>query len=323
MNFRTEIIPEHKPKIVYGNKMFCIGSCFAENIGNKLSESKFDVNTNPFGILYNPISIADGLERILSGENFEGSDLFFDGELWHSWMHHGQFSSMEKGDCLLKINSALEKAIDFFAKTDVLIITLGTAFVYKKKNENKIVANCHKVPNHQFNKIRLDVEEIYNALHQSLEKIKSRFPKINVILTVSPVRHVRDGLLENQKSKSILLLAIEKLIRELEDVDYFPSYEIQMDELRDYRFYNPDLIHPNEMAIEYIWKKFRAAYFFEKTKEEYIEVMKIVQGFNHRVLQEGTPSHIQFVESQVRKATEIMKKIPVNFELEIESIQGK
>lgn len=315
--------PIHIPtgkEISYNDPMISVGSCFAENMGKKLDEGKFSIHSNPFGILYNPVSIKDAILRIISNEPFSVSDLFSHHDLWHSWMHHGRFSSPEKMTALSMMNSSLATAHEKVSKANIIIITLGTAYAYRTKKDGVIVANCHKVPSSEFDKVRLSVDDVYGALNNALKALYSFNPSTEVILTVSPVRHIRDGIVENQRSKAILLLATEQLCK-AKNVNYFPSYEIMMDELRDYRFYDTDMLHPNTVAIDYIWEKFRSTYFTSSTMNHYKNVMKINKGFQHKVLHPKTKEHMYFLEKQIEKATHIMKEIPVDFRKEISYAQ--
>ncbi|MGK0389250.1 MAG: hypothetical protein ACI94Y_001990 [Maribacter sp.] len=317
--------PLHIPKgkeISYNDIIVSIGSCFAENMGNKLEEGKFDIRSNSFGILYNPISIKDAILRIISNQPFSASEVFLHQDLWHSWMHHGRFSSVSKETALFMMNSSLVEAHQQLKKANRLIITLGTAYVYRKKVDGEVVANCHKVPSSEFDKIRLTVDEVYDALRDALVALTSFNPTIEIIITVSPVRHIRDGIIESQRSKAILLLAAEQLCKK-EDTGYFPSYEIMMDELRDYRFYAEDMIHPSAIAIDYIWEKFRSTYFDSQTATHYKNVLKITKGFQHKILHPNTKEHLHFLEKQVEKASNIMKEIPVNFNKEIANSKGQ
>lgn len=296
-----------------------MGSCFAEQVGAKFQEGKFPTVINPYGILYNPVSLATGLSRLLGNPPFGEKDLFEHGGLWHSWMHHGRYSSPSREAALVMMNNHLAEARRHLASAKMLIITLGTAGIYQLKETGEVVANCHKVPAAAFRRRRLSVAEVENTLAEALSNLKEQYPNLLVLLTVSPIRHLRDGLLENQRSKAALLLAAEKLA-EASLVEYFPSYEILLDELRDYRFYKADMAHPNDVAVDYIWQRFQEAYFHEKTTIDYSRVMKIVKGFQHRPLHPDTAAHRAFVERLIRKAKDLMQHIPVDFSGEIARI---
>lgn len=246
---------------------------------------------------------------------------FFHNGLWHSWMHHGSFSKPEKTDCLNLINSSLQEAHTKLKNAKVLIITLGSAYVYQHKKDEVIVANCHKVPNKEFEKNRLSIDTIFNEMEIVFKKLQAFNPNIKIIITVSPIRHIRDGIIENQRSKSTLLLASELLVDKYSFITYFPAYEIIMDELRDYRFYEEDMIHPNKVAVDYIWEKFKETYFREDTFNSYKKVINLVRGFQHKVLHQGTEAHQLFIQQQIKKSKEIMLELPVDFNQEIKQFQ--
>ena len=261
-DFRTHLpLPKYDFGINHSHHVMCLGSCFAENIAQKLQNFKFSTLLNPHGILYNPVSIEKSLNQLRSAHQFSESDLLGHQGLWHSFDHHGQFSMPDQKDTLKKINERLEEGHHFLKNANRLIVTLGTAnvFVYKKSGE--IVANCHKLPGNEFERKRLKVETIVKKLSPIFSKLKTEKPGLHIITTVSPIRHIRDGLVENQRSKATLLLALDQICADLEFVHYFPSYEILLDDLRDYRFYEADMIHPNEVALNYIWDIFKTAFF--------------------------------------------------------------
>jgi hypothetical protein len=254
-------IPE---RISIRKPLLVIGSCFAENIGALLQEQLFDVKINPFGIVYNPLSIVQQLMCIIRGKKFVADDLFEHNGLWHSWQHHGSFADADQDVVLSNINSQLEEAYLQLKKADWLIITLGSAFYYSLI-DGQIVSNCHKVPAAHFKKkiaTETSIIIFFEKLFKQLQKIN---PNIKILFNVSPVRYVRDGLTENTISKSILHLAIHEIIKKNENCFYFPSYEIVIDELRDYRFYDADMLHPNAQAISYIYEKFSCLLFDAET----------------------------------------------------------
>ena len=241
--FRTIIPLERAPFLVdYQSSILGIGSCFIENIGGLLEKYKFPVHLNPFGILYNPISIKNSLVNIATGEGYTKDDLFFHNDLWHSFDHHSAFSHTNQATALAKINSTLTTSSQFLQKTNRLLLTFGTANVFINKTTNKIVANCHKLPNTSFEKKRLSVTEIVDQLFPILTHLKKQYSNLKVIFTVSPVRHIKDGFLENQRSKATLLLAIAELTQQLAFTHYFPAYELVLDDLRDYRFFEKDMV---------------------------------------------------------------------------------
>lgn len=291
-------IPE---RISIRKPLLVMGSCFAENIGTLLQEQLFDVKINPFGIVYNPLSIVQQLMCIIRGKEFVADDLFEHNGLWHSWQHHGSFADADQDLVLSNINLQLEEAYLQLHKADWLIITLGSAFYYSLI-DGQIVSNCHKVPAAHFKKTIATETSIiifFEKLFKQLQKIN---PNIKILFNVSPVRYVRDGLTENTISKSILQLAIHEIINKNDNCFYFPSYEIVIDELRDYRFYKADMVHPNEMAIAYIYEKFGAALFDEETKIITKEVQQFNAFSNHKILNNS----IEAIEQYELKKDQMM-----------------
>ena len=299
--FRTTLsTPEFDFDISHNDRIFCIGSCFAEHMAQKLRKNKFETYLNPFGILYNPISIKKTLQSLLEKNQFTKDHLFINQGLWHSFDHHGSFSTPNKSETLLGINDAFNKGQAFLRQTTRLIVTLGTANVFVHKKSGKIVANCHKLPGIEFERKRLSVEKIVEQLSLVFEKIKNQNSDLQIITTVSPIRHIRDGLIENQKSKAVLLLALDEICRNLDFVHYFPSYEIMQDDLRDYRFYEADLVHPNDLAIEYIWDIFKQAFFNKNTLELIAKIEKIVTASQHRPFHQASDQHQHFLIDQLK-----------------------
>ncbi len=298
MSFFTEIqIPEFPHRMDYSKSMMFFGSCFSENIGQKMNDLKFKVDTNPFGILYNPESIANSLKLLLNNRTFTEVDLFFDQGLWNSFYHHSRFSDVDRDVVLKKINSRIEYSTEFLRKADFLVITFGTAWVYEHINTGQIVSNCHKIPAKQFNRYRLGVNEISEAYHHLLEEIWKINPKLKIIFTVSPIRHWKDGAVENQVSKSTLILAIDRLITGLGDrgCRYFPSYELMMDELRDYRFYADDMLHLSTVAIDYIFERFSKVMISRESNEISKKILKLKKSFEHRPVNPGTDKYREFI----------------------------
>jgi hypothetical protein len=306
---RTKLKLEGFPeKIEYQHSIFGMGSCFAVHMAEQLSTHKFKTALNPFGILYNPFSISQSIQRLIDATRYQPEEMFQHDGLWHSYDHHGVFSAPERELGLEKINTSLEKGSQFLQKADWCILTLGTAFVFVEKKQQRIVANCHKVPGSQFARIRLSMDEIVLQLSSSMESIRKINPSVKFILTVSPVRHIRDGLVENQRSKAALLLAAEALVGQFPGLYYFPSYELLLDDLRDYRFYESDLIHPNALAIEYIWERFGEAFFANDTLQLMKEVKKVMQAARHRPLHPQRAAHQQFIQAQLKKMEELERQ---------------
>jgi GSCFA family len=315
MEFRTVLKPHKAPfDIDYQDSIVGIGSCFVDNIGVRLTELQFTTLLNPFGIIYNPISIFENIEMLLSDNPVSETDLHQHNGLWHSWQHHSKFSQPDKEDTLLYMNESLTKARSFLKKSNKLIITLGTAHVYIEKKSEKIVANCHKVPPQYFDKKMLTVAEIVDSFENIINKMYVQNIESEIIVTISPVRHIRDGIIENQKSKSILFIAVDEICKKFKNVHYFPAYELMMDDLRDYRFYEPDMIHPNSQAIDYIWQFFMDTYFTKSTYSIAEEVKKINLMMQHRPLHPNTEGYQQFLKTLNEKIKTVEKKYPfLNF----------
>lgn len=302
-------------QISHSRRLLLIGSCFTEHIGTRLAERKFNTLVNPFGIVYNPYSIANTLVKIQPGNQaFTETSLFENAGLWHSWEHHGHFSQPDKDETLAGINNACRQAADFFKKADFLLLTLGTAEVFALRASGQIVANNHKMPAAHFTQRRLSVSEIVENLLEVLRPLAS----MQIILTVSPVRHLRNGPVENQRSKATLLLAGEEICRHLDNAHYFPAYELLMDDLRDYRFYAPDMIHPSEVAVEYIWQVFSETFFSEKTRLLNERIDKIRTAAQHRPFHAQTPQHQAFVKAQLQAIAGLKQEMPdLDFSAEI------
>lgn len=309
MEFRTPVEWHgESEEIKYSDHVLLMGSCFAENVGGLLLENKFSCDVNPFGILYNPLSIAKALRQMLDGKVYTMDDLFDSGGQCHSWMHHSSFSSTDADECLNRINLRLEKAASALPRTSWLIMTWGTAFVYGKDSE--VVGNCHKQPDRLFTRRLLDVDTICGEWNDTLREAKQRFPGLKVMLSVSPIRHLKDGLHGNQISKSVLLLAIDRLCRELDFCHYFPSYEIVMDELRDYRFYAEDMLHPSPLAVKYIWECFCSTYMSKDTQRVMKEWADIQKGLAHRPFNPDSDAYRRFLSQIVLKIEELKEKFP-------------
>ena len=313
--FRTELKPQRAPfSIDYQCLTLGIGSCFIENIGAMLNERQLPFAQNPFGIVYNPLSIARQLSAISSDDMaffVKESDLVQHDNLWHSLHHHGKFSGENHAAVLENMNNNLREARKFFQKSNRLMLTFGTSNVFEWTKTGEVVSNCHKLPPQYFDEKRLTVEQIVENFKPIFEKIFSQSIDYQVILTVSPIRHVRDGFVENNRSKAILLLACEVLSALFDRVSYFPAYEIVMDDLRDYRFYERDMIHPNAQAIAYIWQYFSDTFFDKKTKNIFQEVEKINQMQAHRPLHGAdTEGYRKFRENLDEKILDAQKRYP-------------
>ena len=327
MSFFTEIeISEFPFKMDYSKSMMLFGSCFSENIGQKLIDLKFKVDMNPFGILYNPESIANSLKLLLKNQTFTESDLFFDQGLWNSFYHHSRFSDVNREMALEKINSRIKLSAEFLKTSDFLMITFGTAWVYELISTGQIVSNCHKIPAKQFNRFRLGVNEISEAYHHLLEELWKFNPNLKIIFTVSPIRHWKDGAIENQVSKSTLILSIERLITGIENrnCSYFPSYEIMMDELRDYRFYAEDMIHLSPVATDYIFDRFSKFLISKESMNLVDNVMKIRKAVMHRPVNSSSVEYKKNLLLNMDKINKLTLCFPyLNFEQEKSSLKQK
>ncbi len=310
MRLSTEIHIEREADISYGSKIMMFGSCFSENIGEKLSQLKFNVSNNPLGILFNPCSILQTIERIASQNPFVKEDLFCRDGVWNSFHLHSKFARLDAESYLENANQLLEQSHEFMKKASHIFITLGTAWVYVCAENGDIVANCHKEPSERFIRKRLSEEETTRTLQKIVETVQTINPNLSVTFTVSPIRHWKDGAHGNQISKATLLLAIDSILQEISSIHYFPAYEIMMDELRDYRFYTEDLIHPNELAIEYIWEKFSDSRISDKTREEMKEVRKIVDSLNHRPFNPQSKGYQTFKANTLANLQTLKAKLP-------------
>lgn len=309
MKFRTTFeIPQSEKKISLNDKIISIGSCFAENISKKLEYFGYNVINNPFGIIYNPLSVCNSLNHLVNNKSFTEKDLHKHNEIWHSWDHHSRFSSKDIDSALENMNEASKKASTQLKNADWLIITLGSSFTFYLKNENKIVNNCHKHPADKFTREMSTPEKMLKAFESVLPKLSS---ETKIILTISPVRYIRDGFPENQSSKARLFY-LKDLLKEKykEHLFYFPSYELMMDDLRDYRFYNEDMLHPNDQAIDYIWQKFSEAVTRQEDKAIIQRVDKLRKNLGHRALFPNSEAHKLLVKKTNEELTELKKILP-------------
>jgi hypothetical protein len=305
----------------YSRKHIFIGSCFAENMGFKMQDLKFTADVNPFGILFNPASAAACINRLVSGKLFTENELFYHEGLWHSFQHHGRFSAPSPLKALSGINERLMFSAEFLRKADFLVLTFGTAWVYELKSSGVTVSNCHKVQASEFRRFRLSVDQVVTTVKDSLEQLWKVNPGIRVIFTVSPVRHLKDGATGNQLSKATLLLAAETLVQSAghDRSVYFPAYELMMDELRDYRYYAEDMVHPSPVAVDFIREKFTDWFLDKESRETAGKIIPLIQARDHRPLNRDTIEYQNFVQSQMKKIDEITKKHPfLDFSAEIE-----
>ena len=309
--FRTPVeIPFSNLKITYHDRVTTLGSCFAENIGKRMNDACFLTDMNPFGVLYNPVSIKNSLCLLHNYKQFTIDDIFEHNSMWQSFSHSTQFSHPSAEPCLEQINSRLDAARSFYKHSDILIITFGTAWVFEDITTGKVVSNCHKLPAKNFTRRRLTVQEIVDDYIMIICKLLTDNPTLQIIFSVSPIRHWKDGAHENNISKSILLLAIDELQKRFEQIHYFPAYEIQMDELRDYRFYASDMQHPSDVAVDYIWEKFCQNYFDKPTSKIKKELEQLSADLNHRPLFPDSEEYQKFQANITKKKKELIACYP-------------
>ncbi len=323
IKFRTEVIvPEFKKKLGYHHQSMMIGSCFAENIGSYLQEYCFPMIVNPFGILYNPISIANSLRLLISGKKFTEQDLFFSDGLYNSFSHHSRFSGSDPVSTLARINTQTSGASGVLKKCHHLFITFGTSWVFEHKINGVVVSNCHKLPAATFDRYRLSMKQITETWIPLIDQMRNLNPDLHLIFTVSPIRHLKDGAHENQLSKSTLLLAIDELTSKFgaEIISYFPSYELVHDELRDYRFYAADMTHPSEVAVDFIREKFVAAILDEEAMAVSAELEKILSALKHKPLNNSDKRYVLFIEDQIEKTNQLQIKYPF---IDLEKVKKK
>ena len=314
MDFQTKVeLPAGLPPVSHAERILLMGSCFAENMGRLLAENKFRVDMNPFGILYNPLSVSTALVEILKGKVYQEKDLFLYKECWHSPMHHGLFSASSPEEVLEKINTRLSQAHRSVHELDWLMLTFGTAYVYEQKETRQVVSNCHKLPESCFNRRILSVDEIVNEYTSLITSMVARNSHLKVLFTVSPIRHIRDGMHANQLSKAVLLLAIDKLKQRLDYVSYFPSYEIVMDELRDYRFYTEDMLHISPQGIEYIWEKFQSLYMTSATEAWMKRIDKINKTLLHRPTDPDSSVYQELMKKTAQERERLERELSISF----------
>jgi hypothetical protein len=312
MQFTTKIpIEKFQNPITYESKIIALGSCFAENMSEKFEYFKFQNTVNPFGIIFNSVSIEKLVNRIVNKIEFTEKDIFFHNDLWHCYEVHSELSNPNKVKFLKELNLLIFQSFNSLIQTSHIIITYGTSWVYKNIESNEIVANCHKVPQKQFTKEILSIETIEKSIQNTLALIQKVNPNCNFIFTVSPVRHIKDGFVENTLSKLHLISAIHSTHNaQLTTQNYFPSYEIMMDELRDYRFYASDMLHPNQTAIDYIWERFSENYISDESQKVIEEVDNIQKSLLHRSFNPNSESHQKFLKNLQQKINTLALKLP-------------
>lgn len=307
-----------KPSIIYKDKVLLTGSCFTEHIGNFLIESKFNVLQNPNGILFDPASVTLSLISYIQNKQYSEADLFYLNEAWHSWQHHSRFSNTDKTVVLSSINQSQQQAYTFLKEADWLIITLGSAFTYKLVDTVGSVANCHKAPAQNFIKHLNSIEEIVTAFDTAIHRLFHFNSKLKIIFTISPVRHLRDGVVDNNRSKARLIEAVHHLVNKFDKLYYFPAYELVIDVLRDYRFYDVDLAHPNYAATQFVLEKFSENCFDDATRTLIEEIKKIEIAKKHKPFNPQSSMHKKFLQQQAEKIKKLMLQHPyLSFEEEL------
>lgn len=311
MQFHLGFQPKISPiKITHQEPLLLIGSCFSEHIGQRLSDLKFQVHSNPLGIVYNPSSIEKSLNRIIDKNYFNDNDVFEKDSFWFSLEAHSSVFADSKANLIKLLNTKIDEWNLLLNTASFLTITLGSAFAYKNNQQNKIVANCHKLPQELFEKLLLEPQDILSNYKILIEKLLKKNPKLNILFTVSPVKHLRDGLVENNLSKSILIQSIHQIIKHNNNCHYFPAYEIVNDDLRDYRFYEADMAHPNKLAIDYVWGKFSDVFFNETTTFINEQLVLLNQAYRHRFLNENSEASAKFKMQFHQKCLAFQSKFP-------------
>ena len=311
MELRTTFSIEPSPyKITYSDPVMFIGSCFAASMGSQMEIGHMPVMINPAGAVFNPVSVCNTLASITKERELFKEDLHFFNGTWLSFNHYTDFSSDDPSKVLEKINRRSKEAYDFLKKARYLFVTLGTAKVYVFKKSGQIVSNCHKIPSEQFESKLLTVDEIVELWSEQLDRLHLLFPKLKIVFTISPVRHWKDGAYGNQLSKSVLFVAVDELLKHKVSPQYFPSYELLMDDLRDYRFYNDDMLHPSTLAINYIWEAFAGCYLDNYTINTWKEVVKINKAFNHLLITDSDAKRKYFAEHVLKQISDIKIKVP-------------
>ncbi|MBR1544191.1 MAG: GSCFA domain-containing protein [Muribaculaceae bacterium] len=312
MDFRTAIhTAENVGLLSHNQKLMMLGSCFSDNIGNRLAAAMMNVVINPFGTIYNPMSIAASVSRIIENRPIAGMDLFQQNGVWNSYAFHSRYSMSDKEATLARMNRSIEQAHSHLSQCSALIITLGTAVTYTLRATGEVVSNCHKVPQHEFSRGMADVDEITRVLQGMVDALLRFNPQLVVIFTVSPIRHIADGLETNSLSKATLRLSTERMVKAYPGkAFYFPAYEIMMDDLRDYRFYAPDMVHPSDVAIEYIWQVFQSTYFDDFSSQAIARCERVRKRLNHRPMSASREAVERFQSDTRTVVRNLLKEYP-------------
>jgi hypothetical protein len=311
MEFRTSVhIEDSNFKLNHNKKSLLLGSCFTDNVGKKLKYYKFPSIINPFGVLYNPISVKNALEILMGEKSLEKEDLIKHNNNWISFYHGTGFSGPEKDIVFRYIKESVKESSDWLMDSDLLTITFGTSWAYRLKENGMVVANCHKLPAKNFERIFLRSDYIVDNYTELIKDIYQFNPKIKIVFTISPVRHLKDGLIENQKSKSNLVMSVHKLLDRFPEIEYFPSYEIMMDELRDYRFFAEDMTHIGSTGINYIWERFAETYIKKSSFKLMEKVEKIQKAKEHKPFRPESIEYHNFLKKQIEKVQQLKDKHP-------------
>ena len=312
MEFRTTVkTGENRGWLHHSDSVVLLGSCFSDNIGAKLQGALFNALVNPMGTLYNPMSIASGVDRLIDCEPIAGQTLFMQSGVWNSFEFHSRYSLPDKQATLERKNNRIQQGHEALKSAHLLTVSLGTALVYRLKTTGEVVANCHKVPQHEFERKMASVSEMAQTLDAMLTRLHEFNPELRIILTVSPIRHIADGLDTNSLSKSSLRVAIhEAITSHHEYCDYFPAYEILMDDLRDYRFYASDMVHPNDVAVEYIWQVFQATYLDDRSALAVARCERIHKRLQHRPMSANRETVERFNADTASVVRNLMKEYP-------------
>jgi len=312
MEFRTIIkTDENRGLISHNEPTMLIGSCFSDNIGQRMRSAMMNVDINPFGTIYNPLSIATSITRLANNQPVEGGDLFQLGGLWNSFLFHSRFSKTDKTRAIEGMNNRISAAHEHLQNARTIIITLGTAMVYRLRTTSEVVSNCHKVPQHQFFRRMETIDGMTQTLAEALHQLRQFNPNLQIIITVSPIRHIADGLAQNQLSKASLRVVASNLTQMMpECVTYFPAYEIMLDDLRDYRFYAPDMVHPSEVAIEYIWQAFQATFFDDRTSQAVSRCERVTKRLMHRPITDNSEAIARFNADTRTVVANLVKEYP-------------
>lgn len=312
MEFRTTVkTGENRGWLHHSDNVVLLGSCFSDNIGHKMQGALINATINPMGTLYNPMSIAAGVQRLIECRPVAGQELFMQGGVWNSYDFHSRHSMPDKQVAIDRMNQRIELGHDALQQAQLLTITMGTAIVYRLKATGQVVANCHKVPQHEFDRSMATVGDVAAVLDNMLTSLHAFNPALRVILTVSPIRHIADGLDTNSLSKATLRVAIEQAIgRHREFCDYFPAYEIMMDDLRDYRFYSNDMVHPSDVAVEYMWQAFQATYLDDRSALAVARCERIHKRLQHRPMSSNRETVDRFNADTASVVRNLIKEYP-------------